>query len=765
MFKGKTQFYVLSALILLCALTVPRAQAESQKSGDDAPGLYAVNPDKDIRMKDLNDAKVPPDAVPFAAMQAVQAMAATGDYRIDSLLSGYKWSVGTITYSFYSDAVFGGQYYGSETVSEVSPGIKANVRQIMAWYSTLINIPIVEVTETSNNIGLIRFMLSNGPSYAYAYYPSSSTMFSLAGDVHLRSTYDHATDTNGFQNPAGKHGYVALVHEIGHTLGLKHPFDSTPNLPATEDNDSFTVMTYTWPYSSEPGTPMTYDLMALQYLYSAKTNRTGNDSYAFTSRGLDQYNLGSTLYINTPYSTRQTVWDSGGFNTLDLTGLPAATGYRIDMRELGWLSRTADYNATGIHFAKGIALGQGVALRDIVNSGSGDDIYANPQPNVFKGYSKTRVTGADKIYLASLDDILDLSGYSASEVTSTQSGNDRVLGLGANGSITIKDYYLGYTPQVTFSTVMPSFSISDASVTEGNSSQVAMTFTVTLSSATSDVLTVHYATSDVSATAGSDYVAASGTLTFAANETTKTFTVFVNGDNNIESNETFSVSLSIAANSTNPSSPPGISDALATGTIVNDDVNQPPVANAVITSQSGTVAPATVVFSSVGSSDPEGSTLTYSWNFGDGTALSTGANPSHTYTKGGTYTAVLTVTDTAGAKGTDSVTVALTDPPLTIAGMTPQGGTVARNATVNITATVKQGDTFVSGATVVFSMTKTGTKKATRKTAVTNASGVAMWSYTVARRDPLGLYNVTATATLGSQSANSQPPHAYFTVQ
>src|SRR5688500_14259595 len=50
----------------------------------------------------------------------VLAVTASGDYRIDALLSGATWSTVTITYSFYEDSVFGGTYYGTEAVSEVS---------------------------------------------------------------------------------------------------------------------------------------------------------------------------------------------------------------------------------------------------------------------------------------------------------------------------------------------------------------------------------------------------------------------------------------------------------------------------------------------------------------------------------------------------------------------------------------------------------------------------------------------------------------------
>ncbi|AWM39736.1 Extracellular serine protease precursor [Gemmata obscuriglobus] len=110
---------------------------------------------------------------------------------------------------------------------------------------------------------------------------------------------------------------------------------------------------------------------------------------------------------------------------------------------------------------------------------------------------------------------------------------------------------------------LPVLSVTGASVAEGNSGTTALTFTVTLSAPSLQTVTVAYATADGTATAGTDYTAASGTLTFAPGETTKTVTVLVTGDTAAEADETFRLVLSspVAA----------VIAGNGTGTITNDD--------------------------------------------------------------------------------------------------------------------------------------------------------------------------------------------------
>jgi hypothetical protein len=110
----------------------------------------------------------------------------------------------------------------------------------------------------------------------------------------------------------------------------------------------------------------------------------------------------------------------------------------------------------------------------------------------------------------------------------------------------------------------PRLTISDVARDEGRSGTTAFVFTVTLSAPSDAPVTVNFATANGSATAGSDYQAQSGTLTFAPGQTTRTITINVFGDRLRESDESFFVKLSAAVGAT-------IADSQGVGTIENDD--------------------------------------------------------------------------------------------------------------------------------------------------------------------------------------------------
>lgn len=117
---------------------------------------------------------------------------------------------------------------------------------------------------------------------------------------------------------------------------------------------------------------------------------------------------------------------------------------------------------------------------------------------------------------------------------------------------------------ITNDDVLPGITIEDGSATEGLSGQKSITFNLTLSAASGRTVSVNYATSDGTATVGSDYVAASGSVVFEPGSIKKTIQVQLYGDSVVEPDETFFVTLTSPKNVT-------LADGVATGKIVNDD--------------------------------------------------------------------------------------------------------------------------------------------------------------------------------------------------
>ena len=182
------------------------------------------------------------------------------------------------------------------------------------------------------------------------------------------------------------------------------------------------------------------------------------------------------------------------------------------------------------------------------------------------------------IELATVDD----SAFSANgSVTIELLPDTTSADLNISGKYEISEQWSGHTPEggrsdqatvtITNNDTKPSITIAPASAVEGDTGSADMTFTVTLAKAVTEAVTVNYATSDGTATAGQDYTAVSnGSVTIAANTTTAEFTVSVTGDETDEFDETFNVTISLPSDVTAAAIFGGDS-ATVTGTIIDDD--------------------------------------------------------------------------------------------------------------------------------------------------------------------------------------------------
>ncbi len=196
---------------------------------------------------------------------------------------------------------------------------------------------------------------------------------------------------------------------------------------------------------------------------------------------------------------------------------------------------------------------------DTLRGGDGNDVQNGSGGND----SLSGDNGNDSLIGGSGDDRMD--GFEGNDSILGQGGNDTIVGSG--GADVMKG---GDGNDLISAGQQTQMQIADISLVEGDVGTTNFQFTVTLSTAIANAVTVSFATVDGSAIAGQDYSTAAGMLTFPAGTTTQTITIPVIADTTLENDETLFVILS------NPSGA-DLVNAVAQATIVNDDVQAPTV--------------------------------------------------------------------------------------------------------------------------------------------------------------------------------------------
>ncbi|WP_306250446.1 M10 family metallopeptidase [Parvularcula sp. IMCC14364] len=323
------------------------------------------------------------------------------------------------------------------------------MRLAMALWDDVADIQLQEVANESG-ANLIESVTDADGALGFHFFPNTSSNTTTTTDGIVLppfgspGQYNHdgrGWDAAGLMQ--GGYGFITLIHEIGHGLGLEHGHDQDlfPGVGAESDFGTgkinqgvYTTMSYNdgWELlgggSTEDGfgwqgTPMALDIAAIQEIYGADmTTRTGNDTYV-----LSDSNGSGTFY--------SAIWDADGTDEISYAGSKNAYVF------LG--EATIDATATGgglISFVEGVTGGMTIARNAIIENGTtggGNDLLdGNDADNVLNAGSGSDAVvgrlGADTINGGAGDDILigDFDGLSALQEIDPTIGGGISLGSG-----------------------------------------------------------------------------------------------------------------------------------------------------------------------------------------------------------------------------------------------------------------------------------------------------------------------------------------------
>lgn len=270
----------------------------------------------------------------------------SGTTTIDALLNyGNGWLFLTPSVDntlYYSFSVTEGTESGAGPLTAFNDNQKTAARAIMSYAAGITGIQFVE---TSSGTGADLHFAAQNIADAEASgicdveshysYQSTGTITSFQHEAYVY--LDNAEYLTSNQNPAvGSEGYQVLLHEVGHALGLKHPFESSSAAPTlldtALDNTNNTIMSYTWAGDNKT-VFQSYDLAALDFIYGGDglggTNfslTTGGDTGGSDTGGDTGGNTSTAITLNGSSGNDKLTGSSGDDRLVGGAGVDKLTG-------------------------------------------------------------------------------------------------------------------------------------------------------------------------------------------------------------------------------------------------------------------------------------------------------------------------------------------------------------------------------------------------------------------------------------------------------
>ena len=332
-------------------------------------------------------------------------------------------------------------------LADLTPAAQNAVRAAYKYWENISGIIFREITDEDDADITFGFKdFASDPYYKPEWYGASTLAPSaqnLSQDPDYQATimFNTLKGVSNFENAQNDPRYWrVLVHEIGHALGLEHPFEVRDADTAPEaDNSLYSIMAKEYPEGIPVGTgdtarlpnetPMAYDILAIQNLYGTNTLYDPTDYYTWTA---------GNHYL--------AIWDTGykgGTDTVDVSNQSGKATINLSEFDNGGGEIKIRQDDGKVRFYVGIAFG--TTIENATGTNQDDSITGNDQANILKGYG-----GNDTLVGGFGQDTLDGgAGNDVFQVEGTDTAYDKFIGgagtdkiLGSSGDDVIRVHEL-----------------------------------------------------------------------------------------------------------------------------------------------------------------------------------------------------------------------------------------------------------------------------------------------------------------------------------
>ncbi len=429
------------------------------------------------------------------SVTGASANATTSNQELDSLMLANKWELSaseTLSYSYYQTAGVaytygvdasgtGGAGVGTAGLSLLGDSADLEARLDAAFddWDSVGAWTFEKVTESGSTVGEIRSRELSGvgtPSYsAFAYGPGSNP---INGDIWYVPSYGEKMDEGSFN-------YYTALHEIGHAVGLSHPFDGGgrggTTLADSKDFVRNTVMSYTSndrntrfiitggttasptnisTKSLYPTDPGMLDVQVIEHMYGTSTDTNlGDTTYSFADK---------EFFL-------KTIVDSGGTDTIDGSAQTEEVWINLNGGTASSIGIWDEEEQTNYWFGLGFTGGFVTSSITSVNAGQADGgQYDSP-------FQKGWYTGVDNLQISKSTTIENAKGGAKADTLIGNDANNEFTGNAGNDSITggggdDTAIYSGAAANYTITNNGGTYSITDNVGSEGTDTLTSMEF-------------------------------------------------------------------------------------------------------------------------------------------------------------------------------------------------------------------------------------------------------------------------------------------------